>query len=100
MSDNIKLRNKKARKIQFLYSYPRVFFNTYEELVCFIDRELESEASSIYWGNPSQEFIKIIDLVDELCKSIYIGKNYLEKLRESKIITKGSLLDRMLEEIS
>ena len=97
-TDSERIRNKKARKIQLIFNYPENPFNNYNSLINHLDKKLEEQVSFVYQGFFDTKLIRIMEVVDELCNSINIDRDYLNKLREQKIIRKGSYLDKMLEE--
>lgn len=98
--DPIKLRNKKAVIIQNSEKYPLdKCFLTYEGLVRYLDKELETHAGNVFNRENFEELRKTMSLVDKVCKYIFVNKNYLDNLREKKVIRKGSYLDKMLQEV-
>ena len=99
-TDPQKVRNRKAKIIQNNKNYPiDKNFITYEGLLRYLDKRLEKQVSYISQGFFDNELVNIMEVVEEICNSIKIDKNYLNKLREQKIIRKGSYLEKILDEI-
>ncbi|MFW6282658.1 MAG: hypothetical protein ACOC1P_01210 [Minisyncoccales bacterium] len=98
--DSQKLRNRKAVIIQNNKDYPiDKLFITYEGLVRYLDKKLEKQVSYISQGFFDNELMNIMEVIEEICNSIMIDKNYLNRLRQQKTIRKGSYLDKMLDEV-